>query len=131
MSTLARYDKYEPNVGGYRAPLAADWLDADLNKVCPVSLNATGQVLKGTAGQSGFSGVVVLTKKRYAGQIVDVMTSGEIVELTGLAAGTSYYGLANGDGIATTNTLPKVGFTVEASRLIVRCNLTGDVQGTA
>lgn len=128
---MARYDKYEPNVGGYRAPLAADWLDADLNKVCPISLNASGQVVKGTAGQSGFAGVLVLTKKRFAGDIVDVMTSGEIVELTGLAAGTAYYALVNGDGVATVNTTPKVGVTVEASRMVVRCNVTGDVIGTA
>lgn len=128
---MARYDKYEPNVGGYRAALNADWLDADLNKVCPVSLNANGRLLKGTGGQSGFAGVLVLTKKRFAGDVVDVMTSGEIVELTGLTAGTNYYALANGDGVATTNTLPKVGHTVEATRLVVRCNLTGDVQGTA
>jgi hypothetical protein len=128
---VARYDKYEPMSGGFRAPLNADWLEADLNKVCPVSLNASGKVVKGTAGQSGFVGVLVLTKIRKANEVVDVMQDGEIVEMSGLAAGTQYYALANGEGVATTNTLPRVGWTVEATRLIVRCNVSGDVVGTA
>lgn len=128
---MARYDKYDPISGGFRAALNADWLDADLNKVCPVSLNASGKVVKGTAGQSGYVGVLVLNKKRYANDTVDVMTNGEIVEMTGTAAGTAYFAPVNGDGVSTTNTLPKIGFTVEATRLIVRTNLTGDVIGTA
>lgn len=128
---MARYDKYEPLSGGFRAPLNADWLDADLNKVVGVSINTTGKVIKGTAGQSGFVGVVCLTMKRYAGEIVDVMQDGEIVELTGLAAGTQYYMPSTGDGVNTTNTNPRVGWTVEATRMIVRCNTTGDVIGTA
>lgn len=128
---MARFDKYEPLTGGFRALLNADWLDADLNKVVGVSLNASGKLVKGTAGQSGFVGVVCLTMKRYAGDVVDVMQDGEIVELTGLAAGTSYYMPSTGDGVNTTNTGPKVGWTVEATRMIVRCNVTGDVIGTA
>lgn len=103
-----------------------------------VSLNAQGQVVKGIAGQSGFVGVVCITGRQVdvvgvqagqnwkggkrAGDIVDVMQDGEIVELTGLAAGTKYYGLANGNGVATaaTGNVP-VGWTVEAGRLVVRC----------
>lgn len=128
---MARYDKYEPLSGGFRAPLNADWLDADLNKVVAVSLNASGKIVKGTAGQSGFVGVVCLQKKRYANDIVDVMQDGEIVELTGLAAGTQYYAVSTGEGVNTTNTGPRVGWTVEATRMIVRCNVSGDVIGTA
>lgn len=128
---MARYDKYDPIDGGFRAPLNADWLVADLNKVVGVSLNASGKLIKGTAGQSGFVGVVCLTKQRFANDVVDVMQDGEIVELTGLAAGTAYYMPATGDGVNTTNTNPKVGWTVEATRMIVRCNVSGDVIGTA
>lgn len=128
---MARYDKVEPISGSFRAALNADWLDADLNKIVGVSLNSSGKVVKGTAGQSGFVGVVCLTKKRYAGDIVDVMQDGEIVEITGLAAGTQYYMPSTGDGVNTTNTNPRVGWTVEATRMIVRCNVTGDVIGTA
>lgn len=109
----------------------ANWLQADLNKIVPVSLNAAGKVVKGTAGQSGFIGVVCLTKLRNANDIVDVMQDGEIVEVTGLAAGTKYYAVATGEGVNTTNTGPLVGWTVEATRLVVRCNTTGDVIGTA
>jgi hypothetical protein len=60
-----------------------------------------------------------------AGDIVDVMTNGEIVDLagsgiTGLAAGQPIYTTAAGDltNVATGNT--KIGYTVEADRLVVR-----------
>lgn len=63
---------------------------------------------------------------KKAGDIVDIMQEGEIVELTGLAAGTKYSAVANGDGlIAPAIGLFRVGWTVEATRLIVRCNVTG------
>ncbi len=120
---MARIDKYEPLSGGFRAPLNADWLLADLNKACPVSLNGSGKVVKGTAGQSGFVGILVLTKLRKANEVVDVMQDGEIVEMSGLAAGTKYWALANGEGVTATQAtgLRVVGWTVEATRLIVRC----------
>lgn len=120
---MARYDKYEPLTGGFRAPLNANWLSADLNKIVAVSLNASGKIVKGTAGQSGFVGVVCLTKVLNASDIVDVMQDGEIVEVTGLVAGTSYWAVATGEGVTATQAtgLRKVGWTVEATRLIVRC----------
>jgi hypothetical protein len=119
---MARIDKYEPLTGGFRAILNVDWLDADLNKVVGVSLNSSGKVVKGTAGQSGFVGVVLLTKKRFAGDVVDVMQDGEIVEVTGLAAGTPYYAVTTGEGVTATNAtgLRRVGWTVEATRIVVR-----------
>lgn len=128
---MARYDKYEPLTGGFRAKLNDNWLTADLNKIVAVSLNASGKVVKGTAGQSGFVGVVCLTKVLNADDVVDVMQDGEIVELTGLSAGTQYYAVSTGEGVNTTNTGPRVGWTVEATRMVVRCNVTGDVIGTA
>lgn len=119
---MARYDKYEPKAGGFRAPLAATWLQADLNKVFAVGLDANGRVVKG-AGVSGVKGALVLTKIVNALGIVDVMTDGEIVEMNvnhaGITAGTSYYGSAAG-ALTTTNTDEALGFTVEATRLIVR-----------
>lgn len=120
---MARYDKYDPISGGFRAPLAADWLAADLNKAIGVGLDANGGIVKG-AGNSGLAGVMVLTKKRFAGDIVDTMTDGEIVEFGGVP-GTSYFA-AGADG-AVTNAAAvapavssNVGHTVEADRLIVR-----------
>lgn len=109
-------------------------MTTDFNKVVPVSLNSSGKIVKGTAGQSNFVGVVCLTGvqygsvwtgMRYANDIVDVMQDGEIVELTGLAAGTNYWAAADGNSITATQAtgLRKVGFTVEATRLIVRCQL--------
>ena len=61
-----------------------------------------------------------------AGNVVDIMTNGEIVDLTtshitGLAAGIPVYCTAAGDltNVPTGNT--KVGYTVEANRFVVRC----------
>lgn len=119
---MARYDKYDPISGGFRAPLAADWSANDLNEVFAVGLNAAGQVVKG-GGNSGIKGVLVLTKVLSAGKVVDVMTDGEIVEMdvnhAGIVAGTSYFGSAAG-ALNTTNTDMPIGFTVEATRLVVR-----------
>ena len=59
-----RYDKVNPEVGLFRAPLAADLPTGNITAsgsygpAC-VSLNASGQVVIGTAGQSGFVGVLV------------------------------------------------------------------------
>lgn len=134
---MSRYDKYDPKVGGFRAPLAADFgytaskpdfAHADLSDVWAVGLNSSGQVVKG-AGASGIVGVLILTRPRAAGDIVDIMTSGEITEFTetdagaAVTAGTVYTGAtATGivDNTAASGTQIKVGWTVEASRLIVR-----------
>lgn len=137
---MPRYDKYEPIAGGFRAALAAD-LTFDANgefgpKV--VSLDANGRVVVGTAGQSGAVGVVVKNVPKYpglgniagqvnvavpiggqAGDIVDIMTNGEIVGVEGLDAGTAYFAEADGDLTVTAGTA-KVGWTVEATRLVVR-----------
>lgn len=136
----ARYDKYDPIGGGFRAPLAADLTFSSAGEFGPkaVSLDANGRVVVGTAGASGFVGVLVKNVPMTpslgniagqvlatapiggkAGDIVDVMTDGEIVDVPGLAAGTKYYAAANGD-LGTTNTNPYIGHTVEAGRLIVR-----------
>lgn len=119
---MARYDKYDPISGGFRAPLAADWSADDLNEAFAVGLDANGAVVKG-AGNSGIKGVLVLTKVVSAGKIVDVMTDGEIVEMdvnhAGIVAGTSYFGSAAG-ALTTVNTDMPLGHTVEATRLVVR-----------
>lgn len=120
---MARYDKYDPMVGGFRAPLAADWEKGDVDALVGVGLNSQGQVVKGD-GQSGVVGVLVLTKVRKAGEIVDVMTSGEVIEFSG-SAGTVYTA-AGADGAVAALTDPatagtyRVGNTVEADRLVVR-----------
>ena len=104
--------------GGFRAPLGVAVAAVDLNKVLPVGLDSNGRVVR-AAGQTGIIGVLVLTKAKPIGAIVDVMQDGEIVENTGLAAGTRYYGSVTGT-VTTTNTDKPLGWTVEAARLIVR-----------
>lgn len=141
----ARYDKYEPIAGGFRAPLSADLTFDAAGHFGPraVSLNTSGQVVVGTAANSGGIGVLIKNVPLYpglgnvpgainagvpiggkAGNIVDIMTNGEIVGATGLVAGTTYYAAADGSLTATAPAAGvngyKVGHTVEADRLVVR-----------
>jgi hypothetical protein len=140
---MARYDKYDPISGGFRAVLAADFATAaNYGKVYAVRLNTSGQVVIGSAGATtGIVGVMVLTEARYAGDVVDIMTHGEITDInsatpfdnfsaatvaTAAAAGTDYYGVPGTgmvDSTATGN--KKIGWTVESRRLVVRVASAG------
>lgn len=144
---MARYDKYEPIAGGFRARLGAA-LTLTNGSIGPVavSLNASGKVVVGTAGQSGPVGILVknvargpsgqwatnpfgATPNPYApvgaqvNDVVDIMTNGEIVDLdtTAFPAGRKIYAATDGT-LSTTGGTGKflVGHTVEAGRLIVR-----------
>jgi len=122
---MARYDKYEPKAGGFRAPLAADLAATSSTgngNPIGVGLNASGQVVPG-AGQFGVAGVLCTTRAMKAGDIVDVMTGGEIVELADVAAGSlvtadTTTGALN--DVAASATKTPIGFSVEATRLVVR-----------
>lgn len=130
----ARIDKYEPLTGGTRAPLNAATVVGDLGVLFGVGLNANGRVVKG-AGNTGIIGVLCNSSAKNAGAIVDVAQDCDIVELPGLVAGTVYW--ADGvtgllaAGIVGTGAIPasgtgstagsqRIGFTVEADRLVVR-----------
>lgn len=125
---MARYDKYDPKDGGFRALLAADFsTEGDLETAFGVSLNASGHVVIGGGGNTDIVGVMILTKLANAGDVVDLMTDGEIVELAG-TAGSIYY-TRHDTGALTTNSDPagdgsiattRVGHSVEADRLVVR-----------
>lgn len=143
---MARYDKYDPIAGGFRARLAAA-LTLVAGSIGPVavSLNASGRVVVGTAGQSGPVGVLVKNVARgpvgqwgtslqgtpnadapigaQAGDTVDIMTNGEIVDLstTTFPAGSKVYAATDGT-LSTTGGTGKflIGYTVEAGRLVVR-----------
>lgn len=128
---MARYDKYNPYGGGFRAFLAADWDVADAGKPYAMGLNTSGQLVKG-AGNSGVVGVLVLTRAIVATrEPVDVMKFGEIVLFAPTAtdplsggtgvAGTSYYANTTTGVISATGGTGtvKVGHTVEADRLVV------------
>lgn len=123
---MARIDKYDPISGGFRAPLAADHAATPsgvggANPPVAVGISNLGRVVEG-AGQSGVKGVLVLTRDMKAGDVVDCMTDGEIVEWGG-AAGTNYVADVATGAIAAG--VPdamhiQIGFTVEAARLVVR-----------
>jgi hypothetical protein len=116
---VARIDKYGPKSGGFRAPLAGAYTGA----AAPigVGLDSNGRVVPG-AGQTGIVGVLCKPDDAAALAIVDVMTSGELVEFAG-AAGTVYTANTTTGAITTgaaSATQTPIGFTVEATRLVVR-----------
>lgn len=112
-----RIDKYDPVDGGFRAPLNAAYTGSAT--AVGASINSSGRVLPGAAGQTGFVGILCKPDDAAAGDVVDIMTHGEIVD-AGLAAGTTYYLNATTGAIQTTRTIYYVGHTVEADRLVVR-----------
>lgn len=104
-----------------RAILNADIDEANFDKVLGVSLNGTGKVVVGAAGQTGTVGVIVPTKwLSKAGSPVDIHRVGDIVDIVGLAAGTRYWVAADGTLTAAMAAgLVYAGHTVEADRLIL------------
>ena len=142
---MARYDKYDPISGGFRAKLAENLtVDETTGEFGPaaVSLDSAGHVVIGTAGQSGLVGILVKNAPKQglarwatstsgvpnpaapigalAGDVVDIMTNGEIVEVEGFLPGQRVYTDAAGV-LSNTNTGTPVGWTVEGGRMIVRC----------
>lgn len=136
---MARYDQVEPHVGIVRAPLAANLTFDALGEFGPkaVSLDVNGRVVVGTAGNSGFAGVLVknvpmVPAGRFSagqivnnwmggrvGDVVDIMTQGQIVDVPGLPAGSGIYATPAGDLTATATGNTRIGYTVEAGRLVV------------
>lgn len=119
---MARYDKYDPVGGGCRAPLHAAHAKTTPGNPIAVGLNASGRVVDG-AGNTGIIGIMVLDSAREAGDIVDIMQDGEVVEMTGLTAGTVITADNTTGVLAVTAPAAgrtRVGFTVEASRLVAR-----------
>lgn len=117
---MARIDKYDPISGGFRAPLAAAYTGAAAP--IAVGLNASGQVVTPTDSNCGIVGVICSPYDKAAGDVIDVMTAGELVEFGG-SAGTVYTANTTTGVISTTAasaTQTPIGFTVEADRLIVR-----------
>jgi len=130
---VARFDHTDPNTGTFRARLEATWLDADVGVVRGVGLNANGRAVKG-AGASGLKGVVALGMVRNARHPIDVMTTGEILDVTDnevtgtLAAGINIY-CVPGTGLLTVTATGNVyvGHMVEIDRLIVRFGMFPEV----
>jgi len=144
------YDKYDPIASGFRARLAADLTLTNGSFLGGVSLNASGRVVVGTAGQSGLVGVLLKNAGRgpvsqygalpgtvnpnapiatVAGSQVDIMQFGEIVGLDKAVflAGSKVYTTTAGVLSLTGGTGRfLVGFTIEAGRLRV-CVAVGQV----
>jgi hypothetical protein len=129
---MARYDKYNPVSGGFRARLGWTPVAAEVGDVIAVTINGSGKVVKTTAATDVVEGVVCLSSLLNLDDVVDVMTGGEIVDVTandnvtGAAAGAVVYAGASG---AINTTAPaagvngtKVGRFIEAWRLVVRLN---------
>lgn len=126
---MARIDKYDFNAGGFRAPLAADQAKTNgalggATGPLGVGLNTSGQVVLG-AGNTGVVGVLVLTEDKKAGDIVDVMTFGEVTDCVGTAGTTYTANTTTGvcSNAAASGTQIRVGHTVEVGRLIVRARI--------
>ena len=125
MALKPRIDKSDPKVGSFRAGLAVDFPDADINKVWAFGLNSSGLAVKGS-GVTGILGVVIRTKKgEKAGDIIDIHTAGELYPFvetdgTALVPGTKYYAHASGsiDDVATAGFY--VGCATADGRLILR-----------
>lgn len=125
---MARYDKYEPKGGGFRAAILADRVKSigviggtAAECAIGVGLDNAGRVVVG-AGTSGIVGVLVLSSDKKAGDIVDVMTDGEIVEIGG-TAGTIITADTTSGVLGTTAadaTHIRCGFIAEVGRMIVR-----------
>lgn len=119
---MARFDKYDPKDGGFRAPLGFAIQQSDVGTPVGVGLNSSGILVRG-GGNTTVVGVICPSELMAVGEIIDVMTDGEIVygsSETGLVAGTRYYAAAADGVLSTTNTGVNVGFTVQAWRLVVR-----------
>lgn len=125
---MARYDKYEPKGGGFRAAILADRAKSTgviggTAAVCAigVGLDNAGRVVVG-AGTTGIVGVLVLSSDKKAGDIVDVMTDGEIVEIGGVAGTIITANTTTGvlSTTAVSGSQIRVGFIAEAGRMIVR-----------
>lgn len=124
---MARIDKTDSAVGVFRAPLAADYVGSETP--IGVGLDVNGRVVAG-AGTTGIVGLLVKPPLNpqapllpyKAGSPVDIVTAGELVEFAGVA-GTKYtVNTTTGviSSAAASGTQIPVGWTVEATRLVVR-----------
>lgn len=124
---MSRFDKYDPVSGGFRASLLAAILATDKNKIQAVSINSSGLVVIGGPAETAIMGVICPLAAMAAGDMIDVMTHGEIVEATWTAgtaftAGQIVTGAVAGTIQSTTGAGFKIlGKMVELNRMIVRC----------
>jgi hypothetical protein len=127
---MARIDKYNPVNGGFRAKLGWQPVAGEVGDIIAVVINGSGLAVK-TTDAITCDGVVVLSSLLNQNDMVDVMTSGEIVDIsasadnvTGAAAGAQAYANTGGavyvtaPGAGVNGT--RLGRFIEAWRLVVR-----------
>lgn len=122
---MARIDKTEPHVGSFRAPLGFQPVAADVGKIYAVDINGSGAVVKSVDG-TDCRGVICLSSMIPQGKPVDVMTSGELVDILDASSGVTGFGAgvlvkAGAAGIVSNAAAGKsIGWFVQAWRLVVR-----------
>lgn len=133
---MARIDKYNPVSGGFRAKLGFAPTAAEVGDVIAVTINGSGNAVKASATNA--DGVICLSSLLAQADPVDVMTSGEIVDIasdgssgvTSPVAGLEVFAGAAGAivnaGPAAAANGVRIGRMVEAWRLVVR---VGRIQG--
>jgi TusA-related sulfurtransferase len=129
VKALSRFDKYDPYDGGFRAKLNAAISSANAGKIYAVSINTSGRVVIGGTGLVDIRGLICATEAMAAGDAIDVMTDGEIADVTttggaAFTAGALVYCHTDGTVDAVSTAGKAVAFTVEADRLIVRVPTT-------
>lgn len=132
---MARFDKYAPIGGGFRGKLKLAFPVAtvlDKERIFGVSIEAaTGLVILGGAS-TAIRGIVNVRESKAAGDVVDVMTSGELVDafflndgVTATVLGTVYYvDNVTGAITATSTSNKQIGVRVvdtpDKGRIIIR-----------
>lgn len=127
---MARFDKYSGVTGGFRARLGWTPVAAEVGDIIAVVINGTGLAVKTTDAIS-CDGVVCLSSLLNLNDVVDIMTDGEIVDVsatadnvTGAAVGASAFANTGGAVFATAPGAgingTRIGRFVEAWRLVVR-----------
>lgn len=125
---MARFDKVEPRAGSFRAKLNFALVSADVGKTIGVSINTSGRVVRGGTAVADIVGVIVPVRTMDVAEPIDVMTAGEVVEVTptaggNFAAGDRVYADTAAGAISTTNTGKLLGRIIEPGRLVVRTAL--------
>lgn len=127
---MARIDKYDPVSGGFRARLGWAPVAGEVGDIIAVVINGTGLAVKTTDAITA-DGVVCMSSLLSLNDPVDVMTHGEIVDVsttadnvTGVAAGATVFANTGGAVFATAPAAgvngTRIGKFVENWRLIVR-----------
>lgn len=129
MAQTSRFDKYDPVSGGFRAPLNAAILSADVNKLQGVSINGSGKVVIGGAAETDIVGVICPVRAMAANEVIDVMTRGEIADARTTADAAFTAGgpirVVGATGVIENGTAGAgqkiVGFVLEADRIVINC----------